>query len=356
MDTEVATQAAVDTGAPADTGGALTAREAALLLQQRKDESEKTRAPESADAPARTNADDESDAGSDKDPQRTNTDADPDDSRPSIEPPRSWSREEKERFKTLPVETQQWLADQAKERETTFLKSQTEAAEAKKAAEAERQRLDKARTDYERALPALMQALQQQGAEEFSDIKSWDDVVKLAREDPLRYNEWNAHNQRLQAVRADAEKAQLRQMQEAQSSFQKYAQEQDSLILEKQPDMKDPKVRERVQKEAQEYLTSELGFTNEELARAWNGNGSISLRDARLQGVIRDALNWRNAQKAAKSARPANDAPPPARPGAAPPPRKEVDGARIRELDNRLDKSGKLQDAFELWQARKRAG
>lgn len=356
MDPELAPQTVVDSGAPVDNGGALTAREAALLLQQNKD-SATPRGPESADAPARTeDLGDEPDAGSDQDPQRANEDADADRSDPPVEPPRSWTREEKERFKSLPRETQEYLAGREKDRESNFLKSQTETAEAKKAAEAERQRLEKTRVDYEQALPALLQALNQQSAQEFSDIKTWDDVAKMAREDPIRYTEWDAHQKRVNAVRAETTQIRNRQMQDAQNAFAQYAHEQDSAILEKQPDMKDPKVRERVQKEAQEYLVSELGFKQEELAAAWNGQGSISLRDARLQGVIRDALRWQNAQKAAKAARPSNTAPPPARPGAAPAPRAEINTARIRELDTRLEKSGKLADAFELYTARKRAG
>lgn len=353
MDPELAPQAAVDPGIPANDGSALTAREAASLLQQRKDESNK--AQEGGDPPARTTEGDEPSAGSEQDPQRPQTGADPG-SDPSIEPPRSWTREEKERFKALPPETQQWLANQAKERESTFLKSQTETAEAKKAAEAERQRLEKARTDYEQALPAVLNSLQQEGAEKFSDIKSWDDVTKMSQEDPLRYVEWTAYQQRLNHTRQQAQEAQVRRLNEAQQAFANYAQEQDAAALERLPELKDPKVREKVQKEVVSYLQQDVGFKEEELAAAWNGKGSISLRDARLQEVFRDAQRWRSAQKAAKAAKPVNDAPPPARPGAAPAPRGEIDSNRIRELDNRLDKSGKLADAFELWNARKRAG
>jgi hypothetical protein len=43
---------------------------------------------------------------------------------PSIEPPRSWSKEDKELFNTLPPETQQRVAERERARESDFLKRQ----------------------------------------------------------------------------------------------------------------------------------------------------------------------------------------------------------------------------------------
>ena len=48
---------------------------------------------------------------------------------PPIEPPRSWTKDEKERFQSLPRETQEYLATREQERDREFRRSQNEAAE-----------------------------------------------------------------------------------------------------------------------------------------------------------------------------------------------------------------------------------
>src|SRR5437588_150606 len=88
---------------------------------------------------------------------------------PPIEPPRSWTKDEKERFKTLPRETQEYLASRETERDREIRRSQNESADQRKALDAERQKLEQARTQYESALPQLLDTLQQQQPAEFHD-------------------------------------------------------------------------------------------------------------------------------------------------------------------------------------------
>jgi hypothetical protein len=59
-----------------------------------------------------------------------------------------------------------------------------------------------------------------------------------------------------------------------------------------------------------------LGFEESELIASWNGSKDLSLRDHRMQLLIRDATLWRDAQAKAKAAvtRPV---PPVQRPGVA---------------------------------------
>jgi hypothetical protein len=59
-------------------------------------------------------------------------------SEPAIDPPVSWKAEEKERFKTLPRATQKYLAERERERDTFVSRTQQEAAEHRKAVDAER--------------------------------------------------------------------------------------------------------------------------------------------------------------------------------------------------------------------------
>src|SRR5437764_1181432 len=75
---------------------------------------------------------------------------------PLIEPPRSWTKDEKERFKTLPRETQEYLAERETERDREIRRSQNEAAEKLKGLSAKEQAVEQARQQYEAALPQLL--------------------------------------------------------------------------------------------------------------------------------------------------------------------------------------------------------
>src|SRR5262249_28743249 len=97
----------------------------------------------------------------------------------------------------------------------------------------------------------------------------------------------------------------------------------------------------------------ELGFDEAELAQSWNGAKDISLRDHRLQLLIRDAVLWREAQAKAKAAA-LKPVPPVQRPGASPTQavRKE---AELTNLSKRLDQTGSLKDAAAFVRARRAA-
>src|SRR5262249_57942989 len=81
---------------------------------------------------------------------------------PPIEPPRSWTKEDKELFRGLPRETQQRLADRERSRESDFLRRQNEAVEKLKGLDAQQQAVEQAKRQYDTALPALLHSLQQQ--------------------------------------------------------------------------------------------------------------------------------------------------------------------------------------------------
>src|SRR3569623_70308 len=102
---------------------------------------------------------------------------------PPIEPPRSWTKEEKDRWEALPREAQEEVARIEQSREKEFRRSQNEAADQRKAIEAERTQAEQARKEYEAKLPAIMQALQDVHNSQFADIKTMADVERLAMED-----------------------------------------------------------------------------------------------------------------------------------------------------------------------------
>ena len=100
-------------------------------------------------------------------------------------------------------------------------------------------------------------------------------------------------------------------------------------------------------------MLGDLGFSEAELVPLWNGHKELSLRDHRLQLLIRDATLWREAEKKAKAAA-TKPVPPVQRPGAATA-RQGTNEARVQHLTQRLEQSGSLRDAAALVRARRAA-
>ena len=267
-----------------------------------------------------------------------------------IEPPRSWTKEDKELFTGLPRATQERLAERERSREGDFLRRQNEAAEKLKGLTAKEQAVEQARQTYEAALPQLLQTLQQQQAGEFADIKSMADVERLAREDWPRYLLWDLQQKKVAEVTQHMLAAQHRQAQGKLTQFVEFAKRQDDLFKEKVPDMADEAKAAGLQKQALAVL-GDLGFDEAELVPLWNGQKELSLRDHRLQLLIRDATLWREAQAKAKAAA-VKPVPPVQRPGAATP-RQGTDEARVTHLTQRLEQTGSLRDAAALVRARR---
>ena len=271
---------------------------------------------------------------------------------PPIEPPRSWTKEDKELFTSLPRATQERIAERERSREGDFNRRQQEAAEKSKALEAERSKAEQARQQYEAALPQLLQTLQQQQAGEFADIKTLADVERLAREDWPRYALWDVQQKKIAEVGQHLALAQQRQAQERVQQFSEFARREDDLFKEKVPDMADAKRAAGLQTAALAVL-KELGFQETELAQSWHGQRDLSLRDHRVQLLIRDATLWRDAQAKAKAAA-TRPVPPVQRPGVSQP-KGAAQDAQIQHLTQKLEKTGNLKDAAALLRAR-RAG
>ena len=272
---------------------------------------------------------------------------------PPIEPPRSWTKEDKALFTGLPRETQERIAERERSRESDFLRRQNEAADKLKGLTAKEQAVDQARQQYEAALPQLLTMLQAQRAGEFADIKTLADVERMAREDWPRYALWDVQQKKIAEVARQLTEVQHHQMLEKQQQFSEFAKREDDLFKEKVPDMADDKKAAELQTRCLATLTG-LGFAEAELAHSWNGAKDLSLRDHRVQLLIRDATLWREAQAKAKAAQ-AKPVPPVQRPGVAQP-KGAAQHAQIENLAQQLDKSSgvkALRTAAKLVAARR---
>ena len=242
--------------------------------------------------------------------------ADPVQGEPPLELPRSWSRERSDAWAKLDRDTQQYLLDHDRDASATVRKAQNEAAEKLKGLTAREQATEQARQQFEQALPQLLHTLQSQQAGEFGDVRTIADVERLAREDWPRYLQWDLAQKKIAAVAQETLQAQQRRSEAAERQFSEFARKEDDLFTERVPDMADPGKAAKLQAAAVAVL-KDLGFDEAELSQSWTGKGSISLRDHRVQLLIRDATLWRDAQAKAKTAT-AKPVPPVQRPGVAP--------------------------------------
>src|SRR5690349_18935631 len=145
---------------------------------------------------------------------------------PPIEPPRSWTKDDKELFKGLPRATQERLAERERSRERDFLRRQTEDAEKLKGLTAKEQQAEQVRLQYEGKLNSVVEMLEKEQLREFPDIRSQADLDKMVADmvrlanpsspdaDPFealrlqgRLAGWNAHQQKLQAAHHELQQA-----------------------------------------------------------------------------------------------------------------------------------------------------
>jgi hypothetical protein len=342
---------------PADTGTDLSISQAARVLSNaRRREPESTPAASSAPPEAPQQAEPELSPEDNAAPAEGQpsgeTEAIEPEATPPIEPPRFWTAEAKERFASLPRETQEYIAEREQARDTEVRRSQNEAAEKLKGLTAKEQAAEQARQQYEAALPALLEAMQSQAANDFPDIQSMADVERLAREDFPRYAMWDAHQKKLAAVAQETQAVQHRQAQEVSQRWQEFAGKQDQLMTEQVPELADPERAPKLRESAINVLR-DRGFTDTELTELYEGKRGVSLRDHRIQLLVLDAVRWREAQAKAKAAT-TRPVPPVQRPGASQP-RSSAADAEIQALKTKLDKSGSLRDAAALRAAQSRA-
>lgn len=240
----------------------------------------------------------------------TRTDAAPDESQPSgedegqseptdetevketpaetspIEPPASWSADEKEAFKALTPAAQAIVHRRETARDQELRQKQNETADLKKAVDQDRQRAVL-------HLTQLTETIQDQIGADFGDIKNEADYLKLKATDPQRAAALEARAASLAAVRE--QRARL-----TQASQQEFAQAERKILEEKLPEIRDP-VKLKALNDGLGKMLTEVGYKPEELAQ---------LHDHRALMVARDALLWRQHQANLRAAAAKKAAPP----------------------------------------------
>jgi hypothetical protein len=276
--------------------------------------------------------------------------AEPEEELPPIEPPRSWTKEEKEEFQTYPRAAQEKIAAREQARETALRRTQNEAAETRKAAEALQVQAEQARKAYEAKLPEVERHIQDFLSHQYPDIKSMADVERMAAEDPLRKIQWDTHQQKIASVMQEAQQAKDRQARDRVSNLNKYQAEETDKLAEFVPDVKDPVKLAALTTKAIDHLKS-FDYSDKDLATFADQGEKPFIYSAGFQRILLNSLKYEELQKSAPKAIPKN-VPPVQRPGVAP-----AKGAarteNLQALSRNLSESGSVDDAFALYQARR---
>jgi hypothetical protein len=338
---------APSTDAPVqDSGGELSLRQAAQLLSQARrkpEQSAESAEPATAEPElAQANADPETA------PSEETEANEPEENLPPIEPPGSWTKAEKERFQSLPRETQEYLHTREQERDRDFRRSQNEIAEQRKAIQAEREAAEKARKEYEAKLPSLMQTLQETGP--FGDIRSMADLERLQQEDPFRFQAYQLHQWKLQAAQAEQAEIKTRQEQEKQNNLQKYQMEETEKLSEFVPEVKDPEKLKDLTGKAIGHLKT---YFDERDLNGFAAQGDKPfIYSAGFQRILLNSMKYEDIQKA-KAAVASKPLPPVQKPGTSKP-ASSGPSAQIQALEARFNQTGSLKDAQALHAAQAR--
>ncbi|TGN75959.1 hypothetical protein EOW77_0032345 [Bradyrhizobium yuanmingense] len=220
---------------------------------------------------------------------------------PPIEAPRSWTKEEKEAFKSWPREAQESIARVASTREAEFRRSQNEVATKEKALADRLQAAEQAKQQYEASVQDHLQALEREQRREFPDIKTWDDVKAMQAQDPLRYQAWDLHQKELALVSRQAAEVKERQEKEFADKWTEHVQKENELAARDIPELLDKEKGPALVKRAAERL-QEIGFKPDELQQLSEGRASISIYDHRLQRLIHSDLRLSDIEKARAAA------------------------------------------------------
>lgn len=200
------------------------------------------------------------------------------DSDSPIQPPASWKADAKERFKALPRELQQTIADREREREAHFSKTQQDAVRTRKAVEADRQAVQQERHANLQTMSLMSEAFQTLDPVLAEGAKI--DWARLSRENPIAAQaKWTEYQKHLHAANSLLE----RRAQLMQAEQQAQVQHAHRVLHQHLPEWRDDGQRGNFLNALHHHLHS-CGFTPAER------NGLV---DPRAVMLARDAMLYR---------------------------------------------------------------
>lgn len=224
------------------------------------------------------------------------------------------------------------------QRHADYSRRMNEVSESRKTLEAELAEVQTERAQYAQLLEALSSQLVQVGEQE----PDWN---ALYNENPLEYvrqkDLWRDRRERMEAIQAERQRLAQIQAQEQQMAIQSVIKESRSKLLEAVPEWKDSKRWEQDRAAIRAY-GNKLGFTEEELAQAYDHRAIVALYKAMKYDAIM-AKRPQPQMQSSKSPKVASAG----TPASAPPTKTK---SSITNAKQRLAKSGRLNDAAVLFE------
>ena len=222
-------------------------------------------------------------------------------------------------------------------RTSDYTKKTQNLAEQRKAVESERTKIDEAaklRDTYAQRLQVIEQMLTQ----------PTEDLTALKDNDPVGYAIKVAENmereKQLQAVRAERESVQARQVAENQERLKSHIAQEAERLRSAIPDYSDEVKGEVIRKEIRDYAKS-VGWSDQELSQVYDHRAVLTLYRAMQFDKLQKS-------KPAVQKRVA-EAPKSLTPGVGSP-RLDKDGEMVKKLTKQLKQTGRPRDAAKLFE------
>jgi len=223
-------------------------------------------------------------------------------------------------------------------RTSDYTRKTQEVAEARKAVEAERQKIEEAarlRDTYAQRLTVIEQMLSQgENAEDLASLKENDPIgyaVKVA--------EQTEREKQLAAVRAEQQRIAQQQQVEHSERLQAHLQAETLKLQEAIPDMSDPAKSQAVKTDIRNYA-KKIGFTDQELAQVYDSRAVTALYKAMQYDKLMSGKT--------EATKKVSQAPKMMRPGTSTPEAKETQEAK--KLREQLRRSGNKNDAARIFE------
>lgn len=223
-------------------------------------------------------------------------------------------------------------------RTSDYTRKTQEVAEARKAVEAERQKIEEAarlRDTYAQRLQVIEQMLSQE--------EKGEDLAALKESDPIGYAvkvaEQTEREKQLAAVRAEQQRIAQQQQAEQSQRLQAHLQAEALKLQEAIPEMADPAKSQAIKTDIRNYA-KQIGFSDEELAQVYDSRAVTALYKA----MQFDKLTKGKADAVKKVAQ----APRMMRPGTFTPEARE--SSEAKKLREQLRRSGKKNDAARIFE------
>jgi hypothetical protein len=225
-------------------------------------------------------------------------------------------------------------------RHAVFTTKSQSLADERRTFETERDAVSKERGQYSRLLVALKAQVEGDGQE-----PDWE---RLQESDPVAYSiewaRWGQRQRKLQAIAAEQRRVAEAEGEEVRKQLQSHVRNEFEALLEKVPEYRNETTRMKDRDAIRTFATSTYGFSEAEINQLIDHRAIMVLRDARAYRALKGKaplVEKRVIEADAPLSR--NRGQPATQPA-----------VRIKAAQERLNRTGKLQDAVELELARSR--